>query len=462
MKLQTRICKADFVRVLGILFLSFGAMLGIQSSTNMVFHMACIWTVVLVAALAVDLDVMHPWCWFSALFTLYNTAHSIMLCFDVDSSYGAGYTKENTLYALLALVVVLVVIGPRRIDLSVYPEREVYINPRFTKLLFYIMSVTTIIFAFILKSRGYSGKTEMKAEGDIFYRIGVHLIRWTLIYGSLLLCNLLNRSDKATKLRISYLFKKNQDMENSVEEIKKNKSDRKDFVLIILFSAVASFSLGLLTGERDIIFRYIILIILLFSFFGIITKKHILTLIPILMGVLILSLYFKYYFLGVNLNTRYSADNLIVQFLYADFYAAGGNFQWLLDSPWTKGYFGFSLLFKEILRVVFSFSDPSLSYWFNNVVFPGKYKHRAFTLLGNGYVMGGALGIILLFILVALLVKFFYVRCYKNVYYFVFYVFVAITVMSSFRQSLYGIADSLVKGILMAYIVHKFFIRHIK
>ena len=51
-------------------------------------HVAAVWAVVIFAAAVVRLDMVHPYCWFSMAFALYNTAYTILYLMGDDVSAG--------------------------------------------------------------------------------------------------------------------------------------------------------------------------------------------------------------------------------------------------------------------------------------------------------------------------------------------------------------------------------------
>jgi len=444
-----------------VFFAAFLSTISILLFDSIVIHIISIWIVVLISVFISKFDITHPYFWFSIIFTLYNTAHSILFLTGIDSSKGAGYTSINTLYSLYALVIVLFIVGPSRVNINKFPIYKFNINLKTTEILIYLFLFFLLFSSINLSQRGFSGKNEFLEIDDLIFSLSVNLIRWTFFLMSILLINYLNDSP----LRIPLNLEKDKDFHSNTLIFKykaiKNNNNFKSF-LLIFFVGFISFLLTIFTGDRDIIFRFTILIIFILSFFKILKKYHFLIFAPILPFYFVYSVYFKYFFLDGSINTRLNDLNIFQQFLSSDFAGSGGNFQWLLNNNWTKGFFGIELFFRQIIQVFIPSLGTNLSYWFNYTVYEGTFKNRAFTLLGNGYVMGGFFGITILFIFIGITIKYFYKNSINNIYTLTLYFLVSIIIMGSFRHTLNGLFESFLRGIFLIYLFHYFIIRKIK
>ncbi len=414
----------NFKRIKMVLALILGLLILIYAQTPKV-QLITYWTIVLYACYLVKFDITHPYCWFSVTFALYNTAYIILYALGYDVS--AGFSLSNAIYSYIGMSVTLLILSPeKRINDKVDFENK--INYKANRIFFVITAFLSISFALILKSRGYEGKTQMQGAGDKFYIIGVHLVRWMMV---MMLIQMGSYKCASTKKNIFYC-------------------------VIALTSALC---MGLCTGERDIIFRAFLLVIITLFYFNRIKMRHLLLLVPIVFFGMIASVYLKYYFLrGVGNTTHMESGNLIYQFLMTDFYGAGRNNQFLLNKDWTKGYFGIKLLINEIFRGIIpgiDFINPS--YWYNYEVYPGGFKGQAFTMVGFGYVIDGLWSIILVFTLIGLFIKYTYENRNKGLYNLVFYLFSISIVMGSFRQTINTIINISIKAALVVILLSKMF-----
>lgn len=115
--------------------------------------------------------------------------------------------------------------------------------------------------------------------------------------------------------------------------------------------------------------------------------------------------------------------------------------------------------YKRIPKI--SFFNPS--YWFNNYFFSGSSWNRAFTLVGEGYIIGGVTGIIILFFVIGLLIRMLMRFTSKGVWQYAIYIYGVISVISSFRSTLGDMLVGIIRvpllSILMFYFVKKLFIK---
>lgn len=416
------------IKTLYMLFGLFIGLIGIICVNNPTVHLLIIWGEVIFAASLVKFDLVHPFFWFSVIFALYNTAYTICYVFEYDRT--AGYSSMNSLYCIIALGIVLVIVGAEKIERNTqfteYLDINTYLNNRF----FYFFAILSAVSAIILGMRGYAGKSEMAQEGDVFFRIGIVIIRWMIVLMVILMCNY---------------------------ECGDNKKNFK----YISVSMVASLMLGLFTGDRDIIFRAGVLIVIILFYYNKIKPKHLILLIPVAIVGVIASVYFKYRFLRGVGNTMYlSSGNGLYLFLTSDFSAAGRNAQYLLNNNWTNGYFGIRLFFSELLRGLIpgvSFINPSE--WYNYNVYPGLFKGQAFTLVGFGHVIGGIWGVIFVFIILGIFIRIVYHRSRKNIYTLSYYLFSISIVMGCFRQTFNTIVNTSIKSAMIAILLSVFLAR---
>lgn len=387
------------------------------TTQNAALNIFVIWAVAFSAIWTVDFDFFHPYFWFSLFFTLYSSANAILW---VAGESNSQYSNKQLLLPLIALGVVLLIVGPQKHHLDTISKKYCY-SVEFLKNPVIILAFLTLLFSFILHFKGYSSKVQMRAEGDVFFSIGVHFVRYLTFFS------------------IIYLSKKFLCKE-------------KDYKSVLIITIISLTMFTLFTSERDAIIRYGFTLLLLFFCFGIIKRKHLLIIMPLGILAMVLSVIIKHYFLRNTVNE--GTGNLFYDFLYSDFYAAGLNLQYLLDREWTKGYFGINTLFTEFFSpFLIGINKPNLDHWFNYEVHTGAFKGYAFTLVGTGYVIGGYVGIILVFIIVGVLLRHMYNKANTNIYWLSAYIYLSSTIVFAIRQSLQTITSSIVKHILLSIIL---------
>ena len=408
------IARGDVIKIFEIIIITLLLILMFQVTSNPLAHITGMWFLAAVAIVMSGFDFFHPYFWFSLFFTLYCTANAILWNAGVRAG---NYSSEQILYSIIALSVVLLVVGPRKLNKEEITSCPSVIRHTTIEKAIEVLAVLTVIFSVILYLRGYSSKIQMRNEGVIFYRLGVQIVRFLTLFVLLYVGNMLAKKNK-------YSWR------------------------IIVICGFATLVFTLFTSERDVVFRYGFTIIMLLFAYDIVKPRHLFIIFPCAMASMIISVIIKVFFLRGVLNS--GTGNIIYDFLSSDFTAAGRNFQYLLDRPSTSGQLGMKTFFTELFNpILFGVKKINPDHWFNYEVHTGGYKGYAFTLVGTGYAIAGLFGIILVFITVGLIVKYFYSRSIKNNYWMAAYIYLSSTVIFSFRQSLQTITGSLVKHIAL-------------
>lgn len=384
-------------------------------TSNLTHHVAIMWGVTIVAVLVSGFDLLHPYFWFSLFFTLYSTANAIL--WNAGLRVG-GYDKLQIFYPLCALLVVLLIVGPRKLPKQDIISCDKVLNSTTLRYVIIILTILLVLFSLILHMRGYSSKVDMRSAGDLFYRFGNLFARFLTIFALLYIGKMLSSHERsAWKL--------------------------------IAFCGIAMLLFTLFTSERDVVFRYAYTILLLLFAYGIIKPKHLVIIFPVAILAMVFSVVIKSFFLRSVINT--GSGNILYDFLSSDFTAAGGNLQFLLENSWTKGALGIKTYFTELLDpFLIGIQIPSPDHWFNYEVHTGLYKGYAFTLVGTGYAIAGFFGILLVFITVGIMVRVFYRRCSNSLIWLASYIYLTSTIIFSFRQSLQTITGSMVDHVGLA------------
>ena len=323
------------------------------------------------------------------------------------------------------------VVGPKRVNIKYYPLRQIELDKTKSRYIILLFCFLVVICSLILNLRGYTSKVYMKEANDLFYRVGVHLVRFLTMFLLIHLC---------------YIY-----------ENKKNNA-----VPITILTGIVLLLFSLFTGERDVIFRFAFIFMLLLFAFQKVKRRHIFLFIPIGVVFMIGSVYLKYYFTSGVLNEDFIEEgNVLTQFLSTDFSAAGRNLQYLLINNWTEASQGWQLLFTETITPLFPsgiFLNPDR--WFNTQVHNGNYTGYAFTLVGTGYIICGYLGVIAIFIIIGILARCLYRRSLKDLYNMAFYLFMISTIIFSFRQSLSTVFSGMIKVGFVSIILSRLLVPH--
>lgn len=352
-------------------------------SENIIIHIISILFMCSVAVGLVGFDLIHPYFWFSGFFTLYSVAYPIIVAMGFPSKI--VYSKDVMIYQLVALFTILFVVSPNSV--STYKKEKMY-NIKFdigvfNRLIYMALIILIVLAAAYVSKAGFGGKDEIYASGNM---ILTKMFRLPLILAFLYTLSVISEYSKSRKLPIGQ----------------------------IIFTGAALCFITLFSGERDFIFRFLLLTIFMLWVLNILTLKGLLIITPVFALAIPLSSAYKYFFLRGSVSN--TSDNILYSFLAGEFESAARNLQVLINNASSvKGCKGIGFVFSDIISVFYSGIDSATS-WFDQTFYSNTTTQYGFTLVGEGYIMGGMTGIIFLFILIGILVKVFYINAYKNVY----------------------------------------------
>lgn len=110
--------KKDILIKYIVIILSFMAIeVLIMSTDGILIHILGLVAFSAVAIIMSDLDLMHPYTWFSAFFCLYSIGFPILTYLGKEN-LRAAYSKELMVIQLLAFFVILFCIGPQKIQMN--------------------------------------------------------------------------------------------------------------------------------------------------------------------------------------------------------------------------------------------------------------------------------------------------------------------------------------------------------
>ena len=395
---------------------------------NPIYHILSFWSVVIVAIFISGFDIMHPYFWFSCSFALYSTAYSIL--YVLNYPINSGYSKENLLLSMIAYSTTIFIFGIEKIDniqINKIQNYDLLNNNNIKKILQLILIILLIILLIsvvIIIRTPFTHKNQLLSNRNIFFIVGIYANRYLTFFCCFYTLLFINKEKKSKFFILS------------------------SFILILLFT--------LFTGERDAIFRFTLVLIMTLFITKKLSKKLFLMLIPIgILGITMLT-YYKYYFVNGTIKLSFQQNTFIYNFLNSDFSAAGGNLQILLNNTWTKSLHGFSLIAIDFISPFFPGKFFfNVGNWFNNTFYFGSYS-RAFTLIGEGYVISGVLGVFIIFAILGCGIKTIYKKASKNIYWLAVYVYSIPTIISSFRSTLATITVALIRIVLVSIIILKF------
>lgn len=398
-----------------------GLMLWISSPNNIVVHILAMIILCISAIWIADFDLIHPYFWYSITFTLYSVSYPILYAAGIKTEF--GYSKEVIVLEWIALTVFLLIVSPKK---NVRGKNEsLYKSNTLNEHVINIIWCLLVVAALVIKKGGYGNKKEIYSSNNIFLNIAFYLaIIFTIMY----MYELINNIVKFKKVNIKLIVKVGS---------------------AILFMTMFS-------GERDLLFRFLAVTVLVLYVFKKINNLHLIMMIPFVMCMLPLSHIYKYYFLtGTITSTKiFNFNTLLFDFLNGEFISASKNLQVLINNEfYTNALFQGKTILNDFIRI-FMKTNFTHGKWYNDTFFPHvKTTGYGFTIVGEGYVNFGYLGVILVFIILALFIRVLYRNYYKNMYSFCIYIYTIPLYMYAIRADLANIFSPLIKHLLLSMLI---------
>ena len=369
----------------------------------------------IVPILMMKLDILHPWCWYSGFFLLYTVAYPILY---QQGEARFGYDRMILIYHLIALYTLLMVVPAKRVDYGEALETDGFVvSTGVLSRLIYVL-VSLLIFGGVV----YISRQGFNSKGDIYRSTGplmAVVFRIPLILSMLVPMVVVDEYNRLGRLSLTSVG----------------------------LGLAACGALGILSGERDLMLRFLIVIFLLFFALGILKRKHFLPVGGALLAILPLSATYKYFFLAGRVSAVKQSKGFLYSFLTSDFSAGAQNLQVLYEHPEMEGIFGYRRVLQDLVSL-FSRSEISLTKWYNNTFFAGEKSGKGFTLAGEGWLIDGVVGIVFVFALLGLLIRVFYRLSRRNMFCFSAYLYFITLVVYAIRGDLATIFSGIVNQIL--------------
>jgi len=295
-------------------------------------------------------------------------------------------------------------------------------------ILFSLFCISLILFAFIITQGSQSKKDT--------YSIYSTLQSFTLFFGTFLLIRML--AAKAIKIL-------------SIPTI------------LMIFLSILSI---LIQGERDVLFRLALLLVILFFLFK---DKPKISIYFMLIGSMLLIVPVSQFFKGILNYSSFSGLSLGLDLILSnEFISAGRNLYAtvLYGSPGENSWLFVTDIARGILpSSLIGFDVDTSTRWYNDVFrethnFSGT-SGWGFSFLAQGYIVGGIWGIILFATLLAFAMSFLYKKSFKSLNWLVFYLFFLVAAIYAIRADIATVLSLGVKipliSILIIYLVRFFF-----
>lgn len=413
--------SSEKLNMIALIFLS-AIMWIIFAESSILTHILLVWILALYSIYIVKMDIFHPYCWFSFFFCLYATSYAgLYLMGETSNIY--GYNAEPLFYHWIALAVVLLVIPIKKANMASEYTRNSLGDIGVICLIQKII-ITTLMFSviFFLNS-GYSNKGDIYQESNMIFKFIFSIAYLAIIMFAFILDSSLS-----------------------------NKKSDNRLLLILSFVTVVLFGFSL--GERDYAFRIILIAVLTLFVHKKIQRKLILILVPLFMLMLPLSHMFKYTMLTGELSADLDWEQFFVWLLEGEFISAGRNLQILVQNNMCN-YFGGHSLLNDFIRIFYD-TGFSNQLWFDIRFFDYGHKTQyGFTLVGEGYVNGGVVGIALIYLAVAFLMRHLYLNSFKNNFAMIAYLYMLPLFIYTTRADISNLFSPLIKHVFLSIVLIK-------
>lgn len=315
-----------------------------------------------------DKGILHPLSWFPMLFFFYSVSYPLYLnIYTNEVSQNIVNIIPLCFIGFLSFIFGFVLLASKKINYNYidFSAEDGSLRVLGWFLIIICNTLNTIVF--------FSGSTSKREYLNFVENSGIGFLFTSFfllaLISSLVLTNKLQRSHR---IRLDY------------------------FQTSTLLTFLISFGL---TGERDLLFRYILLASFIFFTFYLKYKSWKLNFgIFLFLLILPMTQQMKAFFVSSQpSDVVYESGD----YLNSEFASAGRNILYLLDRNITD--FGWSIFLNDIYRFFSFLGTQSLSAtaWFNEIIRnqygDGGTSGWGFSMVGEGYAAFGTLGVIMLF-----------------------------------------------------------------
>lgn len=409
--------KVIIVKYTALCLVFLTSIVGISFTESVEVNIIYFLLIPLVAIILVKADLIHPYTWYSSIFALYAIGYPVIYYFGGNYDVYV-YTKSLMLIQATSLWIILMLIGPKRIK---YKAEQ--FNLKFEKknpLLFIIMAVIISLAIIEVIVSGYSHKNEIYASGSIVVQAGFRLVLLFII-----------------------VYVINQ----TITFVEEGKFNWKELFLFFLLS----FLLFFFSGERDILLRAVLVTLFLYYIFVFKQKWNIKLIGAGFLSLLLIPILAQFKYFGLTGNVTESEQSFILKFFNSEFASASKNLQIILISDYNSYFSGNSYIWgiARSLNIDAFIEVPSISSWYNETFFSEKRAGQGFSILAEGFVNQGILGILVISLFLGITISVLYRNSMKNIYFFVFYLLSVPIYMYSLRADLANILTPLISQNLL-------------
>lgn len=346
------------------------------------------------------MQLMHPLTWFPPIFFMYSVSMPVLVIFGEEQYVdGLNYTLFVEWVALATFILVM---GYPKKYRKVY-NIDVLSNIKMIILPIYIVSVfLSAVYLIYIYSNGLSSKYAISLDQSIFSRFHIFFSILVLIFLILF----------TYKLIVNKRIPK----------------------LLLLFTTAFSFLILIIAGERDILLRVVLGAIVLIHFFHRKIRKRYLITIGLL-GIMSIPVLSNLKNFAFGERTIDNDKTFISDIFNGEFRSASRNLNTLINNQDGWSYFyGETIIWDLKIATIFDAVSPGA--WFNQTFYPNLVARgggNGFSLVGEGYMNFGTLGVVLWFAMLGLLLKYLYKKAHVGLIWSIIYIALIPIVVYSIR-----------------------------
>lgn len=392
--------------------------------SNVYVQVGCFIVLCSVCILSIDFDISHPYVWFNPIFTLYSIGYPLLVkngYYAVLPNCGQIEANPQTLFLHWCALVTFVLIVSNSQMRFEYNNYNYKVNTLVTKIATMGLLIIIFIDLIITLRLGLGSKREVlnMLQTHIISRLGKMAVQLMPIMLTLII------GDKMIP-----------------------KWSKINWIIAILITMTL---VMLILGERSAIVQILIIGLLSYNYFykRISIKKAFFYAIIILFFIII-GVQLKSFFLtkrNLNLfdetpfwvkifNSEFACASINTTNIlnYKDTFSLSYGLKYIKLFFYPFNFLPLSFVLKKIgLPYFFSIIDNST--WYHENILVGATSGYGFSMVADGYMEGGILGVIFMFAILALIVKEIYKRSRRSFLFLIAYIIVIPIFMYSIRAS---------------------------
>lgn len=372
-------------------------------------------------------DFINPLFWFLGGLTIYSIGYPLLYIADVETI--VQLTTEPLKWSWLAYFIFVISFRSTNAVCKFHVDCNM-IDKSFIKKFIYISGLFVLVSVLLIADSGYANKGEIYSDGNLYISMAFYIIYVIhTIYVWI--------------MQLNYI-------------------EGESNYYLIVYIGIISLLMTMYSGERDILFRFMIITVCSLYLQKSISNKMLFCFFSFFIILIPLSRMMKYYFLtadSVAMNFYESPELLFLGIIGGEFESASKNLQILANDEGNSMYALYGLSYLSAITRIFGYAPYSAIEWFNNKYYFGSLVGHGFTIVGEGYVNFGMAGIVFNFIVIGKIMSYLYNNRFKNTILATIYICMIPTMIYVMRADFSNLLSPLFKQIIVPLILMNWCVR---